>query len=156
MLLKDLAFANGVAVAPDGSFVLVNETWRYRVIRYWLAGPKTGQSEILVDNLPGFPDGISTGSDGVFWIALASLRKPIVDYTSSRPWARRAVIRLPEWVQPAVDRYGYVVGVNDRGDIVANLQDPDGGYAPITSVEEWRGMLYLGSLSESAFATLEL
>src|ERR1051325_755241 len=59
-LMKDLCFANGVAVSPDQSFLLVVETGKYRIHRYWLNGPKQGQSEIFIKNLPGFPDGISS------------------------------------------------------------------------------------------------
>src|SRR5438445_1220233 len=36
VLLRDLYFANGVAVSPDQSFVLVNDTGTYRVRRFWL------------------------------------------------------------------------------------------------------------------------
>src|SRR5215217_9137860 len=39
-LLKDLYFANGVAVSPDQSFVLVAETGKYRIRRVWLKEPK--------------------------------------------------------------------------------------------------------------------
>src|SRR6266705_2072130 len=70
VLLRDLSFANGVAVSPDQSFVLVNETGAYRVRRYWLTGAKAGQSEIFIDNLPGFPDGISSNGRDTFWLAL--------------------------------------------------------------------------------------
>lgn len=59
-LLRDIYFANGVAVSPDQTFVLVVETGTYRVRRVWLAGPKQGQADVFIDNLPGFPDGIST------------------------------------------------------------------------------------------------
>lgn len=38
MLLKDLYFANGVALSKDESFVLVAETFQYRISRYWLKG----------------------------------------------------------------------------------------------------------------------
>src|SRR5688500_13388611 len=57
-LLPDIYFANGVAVSPDQSFVLVAETGKYRVRRVWLTGPKQGQADVFIDNLPGFPDGI--------------------------------------------------------------------------------------------------
>ena len=36
VLLKDLYFANGVALSPNEDFVLINETYRYRITRYWL------------------------------------------------------------------------------------------------------------------------
>src|SRR6202163_1777605 len=39
VLLRDLYFANGVAVSPDQSFVLVNDSGSYRVRRFWLTGP---------------------------------------------------------------------------------------------------------------------
>ena len=42
-LLRGLNFANGVAVSHDQTYVLVNETGSYRVVRYWLEGPKKGQ-----------------------------------------------------------------------------------------------------------------
>ena len=42
VLLKDLYFANGVALSANEDFVLVNETYRYRISRYWLKGEKAG------------------------------------------------------------------------------------------------------------------
>src|SRR6185295_11226442 len=59
-VLDGIYFANGVALSPDQSFVLVNETGLYRVLKVWLTGPKQGQREVFIDNLPGFPDGISS------------------------------------------------------------------------------------------------
>ena len=64
VLLDDLYFANGVAVSEDGSFVLVAETFRYRIRRYWLTGPRAGEDEVFADNLPGFPDGVSGDGRG--------------------------------------------------------------------------------------------
>lgn len=147
-----LHFANGVAVAADGSFVLVNETSRYRVIRRWLTGPRAGEQEILIDNLPGFPDGISWG-DGVFWIALASPRNAIVDAASGSPWLRRVIVRLPAFLQPAPARHPYVVAVDADGRVRATLQDPGGArYGMVTSAEQDGPWLYLGSLAEPAAA----
>jgi sugar lactone lactonase YvrE len=53
-LLRDLYFANGVAVSPDQSFVLVVETAKYRVRRVWLKEQKLGQSDIFINNVRGF------------------------------------------------------------------------------------------------------
>lgn len=39
-LLSDIAYANGVALSNDKSFVLVAETARYCVRKYWLTGSK--------------------------------------------------------------------------------------------------------------------
>lgn len=52
-MLDGLWFANGVAVSPDQTFVVVAETARYRLQKYYLAGPKKGKSEVFVAGLPG-------------------------------------------------------------------------------------------------------
>lgn len=155
LLLDGLHFANGVAVSEDESFVLVNETWRYRVWKIHLSGPEKGTAEILIENLPGFPDGISRGR-GVFWIALFSPRNGAIDASSGRPWLRKMLMRMPASLQPKPVRFGYVLGIDADGDVVANLQDAEGGFAPITSVEEVDNRLYLGSLSEPAYAIVDL
>ena len=59
-LLDNLYFANGVAIGSDGTFVLFNETYMYRVQKYWIKGEKAGTSEIVIDKIPGFPDNISS------------------------------------------------------------------------------------------------
>ena len=46
-LLRDVYFANGVAVSPDHMFVLVAETGKYRVRRVGLKEPKMGQNDIV-------------------------------------------------------------------------------------------------------------
>ena len=157
VLLDGLYFANGVAVSPDGDFILINETSEYRVQKYWLKGEKTGQSEILMDNLPGFPDGISSNGKGTYWIAMPALRKEIIDNLASKPFVRKIILRLPEALQPAPDRYGFVLGIDGTGKVIHNLQYPSPeSFSPITSVEEKNGVLYLGSLTYPGFARISV
>ena len=154
-LLNDLYFANGIAVSPDQSFVLVNETWMYRVQRYWLTGPKAGTAEVFIDNLPGFPDGISTGTGGVFWLALASPRNPLMDRLAPSPWLRKVVFRLPQFLQPSPAHYAFALGLDTDGRVVHNLQDPNGStFYMVTSVEEHNGRLYFGTLEGDAIGYL--
>jgi sugar lactone lactonase YvrE len=40
LLAKGLFYSNGVAVAEDDSFLLISETDRVRVVKYWLKGPQ--------------------------------------------------------------------------------------------------------------------
>lgn len=141
-----LVFANGVAVSPDGQFVLLNETGSYRVIKVWIAGPKKGTSESLLENLPGFPDNVSTGMDGRFWVALVSKRNELLDSVSNRPFVRKMIMRLPDFVRPDAVPYGHVVAFDAQGEVIASLQDPEGAYPLITSVTETPDHLYLGSL----------
>jgi sugar lactone lactonase YvrE len=150
-VLKDgLYFANGVVLSPHEDYVLVNETYRYRITRYWLAGPKAGTTDVFADNLPGFPDGLSASSSGqgAFWVALVSVRNAIADrHLHPRPWAKRLLSKLPAWLWPKPQRYGLVVELDEQGRIVRSLHDPEGTRIPqVTSVREHGGALYLGSV----------
>jgi sugar lactone lactonase YvrE len=154
-LLSGLYFANGVAVSPNGEYVLVNETSEYRVTKYWLKGDKAGQSEMIIENLPGFPDGISSNGKGVYWVAFPAKRKAIIDNLAGKPFLRKIVLRLPESAQPAPDQHGFVLGIDGNGRVIHNLQDPSpDSFSPITSVEEKNGILYLGSLTYPGFARI--
>lgn len=155
VLLDGLQFANGVAVGPDERYVLVNETGAYRITRYWLKGEKQGQSEVFFDNLPGLPDGISFNGDDTFWVALFSPRNPHLDFMADKPWLRKVAYRLPEAMQPKPVKHAFVLGINGRGEVTHNLQDASqDAYAPITSVQQVGGTLYLGSLTQPAIARL--
>lgn len=154
VVVDRLYFANGVAVSPDQSFVLVVETGKYRVRRHWLDGPRRGETEIFIDNLPGFPDGISSNGRGLFWLPLVSPRRRELDFLMARPFLRRVILRLPEALMPAPGRYGFVLGLDANGRVVHNLQGPADSFVQISSVEEHDGSLYLGSLIEDAIGRL--
>lgn len=157
-LLKDLCFANGVAVSPDQSFVLVVETGAYRVYRVQLTGGATrGKAEVFIDNLPGFPDGISSNGRDKFWLALVNPRDKALDELLPHPFLRKMVFRLPRFIQPAPRRYSFVLGLGLNGQIVDNLQDgSDKCYARIANVLEHQDTLYLGSIGESAVGRYRL
>jgi sugar lactone lactonase YvrE len=145
-LVTGLNFANGVAVAHDQRSVLVNETGTYRVLRHWIAGSRRGRTEPLIENLPGFPDNLSAGPDGRFWLALISPRNKLLDRLSSAPFARAMIQRLPAIVRPKAVAYGHVVAIDAAGRVLASLQDPDGGYRLTTGATESRDYIYVGSL----------
>ena len=156
-LLRDLYFANGVAVSPDQSFVLVAETGKYRVRRLWLKEPKLGQDDIFIDNLPGFPDGISSNGRDRFWLALPTPRMPIVDRMLPHPFLRKLVARLPKFLQPAPQRYSFVLALDQSGRVIENLQNPSPDcYAEISNVLEHNGALYFGSIGEDSVGRFPL
>jgi len=156
-LLRDLYFANGVAVSPDQSFVLVVETGKYRVRRVWLKEPRLGQNDIFIDNLPGFPDGISSNGRDRFWLALPTPRLPIVDRMLPHPFLRKVVARLPKFLQPAPQHYSFVLGLDETGRVVENLQNPSPDcYSEISNVLEHNGALYFGSIGEDAVGRFPL
>jgi sugar lactone lactonase YvrE len=155
-LLDSLYFANGVALSANDDYVLVTETSAYALTRYWLSGINAGERETLIDNLPGFPDGISRGSNGIFWVAIASPRDKALDLLTPYPRVRKMIANLPGFLQPKPKKYGMVLGIDENGKVLHNLQDPKGKFTPITSVEEFGGVLYLGNLTEPGFARMQL
>lgn len=156
-LLSNLSFANGVAVSPDQSFALVVETGAYRVHRVWLSGPKQGQSDIFIENLPGFPDGISSNGKNKFWLALVTPRDAGLDALLPHPFLRKAVARLPKFLQPAPKRYSFVISLDMNGQVADNFQNglPD-CYAEIANAVERNGALYFGSIGESTIGRYRL
>ncbi len=156
-LLRGIYFANGVAVSPDQTFVLVAETGEYRIRRVWLKEPKMGQNDIFIDNLPGFPDGISSNGRDRFWLALVTPRQALFDRMLPYPFMRKMVARLPKFMQPAPKRYSFVLGLDPQGRIVENLQNgsPD-CYAEIANVVEHNGALYFGSIGEDTVGRFPL
>ncbi len=156
-LLERLEFANGVALAPDESFVVVAETGAYRLRRLALTGPRAGESEVFVDNLPGFPDNISTGTDGLIWVSQASPRDPVLDRAHRlHPVVRRAVWALPDRLQPQEKRTVWVLAVDLDGRVVHDLQMPGQDYFMVTGVRRHRDRLYLGSLADTAIGVVDL
>ncbi|MFG2192124.1 SMP-30/gluconolactonase/LRE family protein [Streptomyces sp. NPDC048639] len=153
VLLDGLQFANGVALAPDESFVVVAETGAYRLTRFWLTGPRAGERETLLRGLPGFPDNISRTPEGLFWIALAAPRDAALEWLHRRSrGVRRAAgavagrLRIPP--RSTVE----VLAVDSAGRIVHDLVLHRSPYRMVTSVCEIRGKLVLGSLRERGIA----
>ena len=156
-ILNGIYFANGVAVSPDQSFVLVAETGLYRVIRIWLTGSKQGQSQVFIDNLPGFPDGILSNGRDKFWLALVTPRDGVLDKILPYPFLRKIVFRLPKFLQPAPKRYSFVLGLNSEGKVVDNLQNGSADcYAEISNAVERDGALYFGSIGEKTIGRFSL
>ena len=156
-LLGGLQFANGVAMCPDQRCVLVTQTGSYDIVRYWLAGEQAGQHDIFLTNLPGIPDGISSNGTDTYWVALFTPRNALLDAMSDKPFLRKVAFRLPEFLQPQPAAHAFVLGLTLDGEVSHNLQHVGKqSFHPITSVEQHGDTLYLGSLTQPAYARLSL
>jgi len=156
-ILDGLAFANGVALARDESYVAVAETAARTVVRHWLNGPKAGTRDHLAQELPGYPDNIARGSDGLIWVTLASPRDPLVERLRSGPmFVRRAVTKIPEALQPKPKRTVRVQAFDDDGTLVHDIDVKTDSYHMVTGVREHDGRVWLGSLHEPAIAVVDL
>ena len=155
VIIDDLNFANGVAISADQTFLLVAETGSYRILRYWLVGPRAGETEVIIDNLPGFPDNINNGLNGRFWIGLVSPRNDLLDRLSDNPLIRKIVQRLPAFLRPKAVPSSHVIAINGDGEVLMNLQDSDARFPALTGVFETSDALYLTSLFGNELARLD-
>ena len=157
VLLKDLYFANGVALSADEDFVLVNETYRYRISRYWLKGDKAGSRDVFIDNLPGLPDNLQGDRAGTFWVALPTPRKADADFLHRHPWLKAQLAKLPRALWPKAIPYGFAIALNEQGEIVRSLHDTSGTHLRmVTSVKPVGDYLYFGSLDNDRIGRLKV
>jgi sugar lactone lactonase YvrE len=156
VVLDDLALANGVALSASEEFVAVAESSTRTVARLWLAGPRAGERDLLCPDLPGYPDNIARGSDGLVWVTIASPRDALVERLQRGPLPlRRLATRVPEALQPKPRRTIRVQAYDDDGRLVHDLAAVHPRFHMATGVREQEGRVWLGSLHEPAVAVLE-
>jgi sugar lactone lactonase YvrE len=155
--LDGLMFANGVALGPDDAYVLVNETWLRRIRRLWLKGPRAGESEIFIAGLPGYPDNLSFDGKELFWIALPSPRQPRMESLADKPLVREILMRLPEaFRRVELPPVGWVVAITNEGRVKYSLRDTSGRCYSITSANDLKGSLVMGSIVMNHVCRLSL
>lgn len=148
VVAQGFSLANGIALSADERSLFVSESGRYRV---WKIGvdvdgadiaARPAGAQVLLENLPGFPDNLTRGADGRIWLGLAGQRNAL-DALSTRPFMREMALRIPRamWAMPAP--YGHVIAFTENGSIVDDLQDPTGSSPTTTGVTETAQGLYI-------------
>jgi sugar lactone lactonase YvrE len=144
-LIDGTYFGNGVVISKDETFLLMVETTKYRILKYWLKGEKAGKTEIFMDNLHGFPNGISVREDGSFWLGFTTKRNDALDKIHPKTGMKKLVYGLPKWLQPKEDKFGMVMHLSENGKILNTYFDTTGMEMPEAgSVKEQNGFLYMG------------
>jgi len=121
VVASGLWFANGVALSPDETWAAVVETNSLKVYKIYLEGDKRGQKEVLIDGLPGYPDGISRAfsttkssensksspplQDG-FWLALVAPLQPAAKHLVPWKLGRMLMAWMPEKARPPLKPWG--------------------------------------------------
>ncbi|XP_050374805.1 protein STRICTOSIDINE SYNTHASE-LIKE 10-like [Argentina anserina] len=132
VLLKGLAFPNGVVLSKDKSFLLLTETGTLKILRVWLRGPKANTVELFAQ-LVGFPDNIKRNNNGEFWVAI----------NNGGGGGGLIPTLLGDPVGAKFDEEGNVLEVLDGEDSAAAL------LKSVSEVEEHNGKLWMGSVQNS-------
>jgi hypothetical protein len=137
VLLKGLAFPNGMALSDDSSFLVVAESGNFQILKFWLRGSRSRTTEVF-SPLDRSPDNIKKNSKGEFWVALNSGRE--IQNVGALHETKSAIAGgwgTKDIAAAKYDAEGKVIGVLDgKG---GNLLDS------VSEVEEHNGYLWIGS-----------
>jgi sugar lactone lactonase YvrE len=155
ILVDELLFANGVAVAPDQSCVVVAESTGMRLRQYWLSGPRKGMLDVFAE-LPGLPDNISVGSDGLLWVAMPSHGDAAIKKIHRFPrWIKKLLARVMHGKSVVPKAFG-IMAFQWDGTIVHDWVGDSAKYLQPTGVREFQGRVYLASILHGDVARLQV
>uniref|UniRef100_A0A7N0TX81 Strictosidine synthase conserved region domain-containing protein n=1 Tax=Kalanchoe fedtschenkoi TaxID=63787 RepID=A0A7N0TX81_KALFE len=155
LLLDNLAFPNGLALSENGDYILVAETTRCRILRYWMKTATAGTVDVFSD-LEGYPDNVKRNDKGEFWVGIHSKRSFFVGMAVRFPWLGTVVLKLmpfdPMKLISMTARWrggGFAVKLSEQGLITATLAGKNGTnrWASISEVAEKDGYLWIGSVT---------
>lgn len=148
IVAQGLSLANGIALSGDERALFVSESGKYRVWKIAIGAKqldvaeRSPQAQVLLDNLPGYPDNLMRGLDGRIWLGFGGQRNDL-DKLAQRPFMRRLVLRIPRMFWSPLKPYGHVIAFTEDGKIVADLQDPTGSSPITTGATETAERLYI-------------
>jgi len=146
VLVKGLAFPNGVALSRDNSFILVAESTTFKILKMALSDGGGGNNIETFAQVPRSPDNIKRNAKGEFWVALNSGRGRIngleegTEVETTVPWTTDPV----------------AIKFDGEGNVVEVL---DGRYGQqlnsVSEVEEHDGTLWIGSAVQPYVAVIK-
>jgi sugar lactone lactonase YvrE len=146
------AFPNGVALSGDRRTLFWAESGTYGL--YKLDLTTDGAEPELVAEIPGLPDNIARGSDGLIWVTIGSPRNALLDFLlPKQPFLRTIVWYLPEALKPKAADIIEIQAYDDNGTLIHDLRGHHPDFHMPTGVRERDGKVWLGSIGTSTLAT---
>jgi Strictosidine synthase len=158
VLLKHLNHASGVAVSPDGQYVLVVEGLNGKIIRKWVRGPMSGSDSFAL-LAEAFGLGIArTESRAGYWVTSA-FKPPLRWWNEKLYTSGKWRSLLLKFLNPAkwwpegllLETMAMITGIDTKGMLgltmeASNLAPDASGMSlrGVRSVVEHDGILYLG------------
>ncbi len=145
-------FPNGVALSGDRNTLFFAETASYGLYKLDLTNPDA--EPVLVAQIPGLPDNIARGSDGLIWVAIGSPRNALLDLLLPKPPVlRKLVWALPDAVKPKAADIIEIQAYDDDGNLVHDLRGKHPNFHMPTGVRERDGKVWLSSIGTTTLAT---
>jgi sugar lactone lactonase YvrE len=144
-------FPNGVALSGDQQTLFFAETAGYGLFKLDLTSAAAVPE--LVAPIPGLPDNISRGSDGLIWVAIGSPRNTVLDVLLPKaPVFRKLVWNLPDALKPKPADIIEIQAYDDAGTLVHDLRGTHPQFHMPTGVRERDGKVWLSSLGTTSIA----
>jgi hypothetical protein len=120
LIAEGFHFINGVlydlhAGRPREDSVLVTQTSLFRLTRFYLAGPKAGRAEVVLDGLVGMDDGMDRDAAGRIWLAMFTHRSDLLTWVHEHAWIKPLFMRIPARLLMALPQRTGVVVVSPDG-----------------------------------------
>jgi Strictosidine synthase len=109
VLLSGLAYPNGLEVTDGGRGLLFTQSWAHTLARYRRGDNGRGGTEVLIDNMPGYPARIAPAAGGGHWLAIFAMRTQLIELVLREREFCREMMRSvdPElWIRPALRATG--------------------------------------------------
>jgi sugar lactone lactonase YvrE len=157
VVADELYFANGVQVDSRERYVLVAESFRFRLVRVQLNGPRAGTRTQFGPPLINGPDNIHLDARGRVWVGGSALRSDLVDAVLTSAELRRQLAATPpEQQAAALPRYGFALVLDRRGQPIYSFHDPSGRYFGLSAALPHRRTVTFGSLTDNGVAQLPM
>ena len=151
-LVTGRPFPNGVALSGDRKTMYFVETAGYSMFRLDLTSADAEPE--LVTMIPGLPDNIAMGSDGLIWVAIGSPRNALLDFLLPKaPVVRKVVWALPDAVKPKAADIIEIQAYDEAGKLVHDLRGKHPDFRMPTGVRERDGRVWLSSIGTTHLAT---
>jgi len=155
LLASNLFFPNGVIVSPNEEYLLFVETTRYRIRKYILKGPQSGNVDIFAENIACVPDNIRLDKkNNWYWIGCSTKRAApfsLLNIAAPYPALRSLLVFLlpKSLLYKIVPCYGILIAYNQDGQLVKSLHESSGKYCWFSEVEHHGHYFYVGSFRNS-------
>jgi hypothetical protein len=153
LVAEGFHFINGVLYDPPPSgdreeSVIVSQTSLFRLTRFHLRGPKAGTAEVVIDSLPGTPDGIDRDAAGRIWLSMFIARSKLLTFIHRHAWLKPLLMRLPARLLASQGRRtGVVVMSADGGTALYSGFHSGPGLASISSAVPAPDGIYLANVA---------
>ncbi len=113
LVMDGFTFVDGIVLEEsDGGIVesvIISETTNFRIVRAFVSGPRRGQFEVLLADLPGMADGLERDDRGRIWIGIIKRRSGLMNFVHRHPTWKYLLLGLPQNLLPVSREAGVLV-----------------------------------------------